>query len=453
VANRNEKMEEERKKKIEYAIDELYFNRQLGVEEENRKILRIRYEEELELLKATHNQAGLMEESLVMKLVDEQGKIEYEVYALEDRESPIAIVEQDGTIAFKETYLAKLKERLGELLYRELRIEARQENGEKIDVDVLEESGENEKGEKKEKIEKEYPEKEEKEQEVGAKKKEEEPKKEEEVKEQIEEDLQEQGIKEKIAYVVDITDTSFYKEVPQAQKYKGVFSCAKFVCFEDGSSMVVGEEEGAFKPLENFKQSSKKVENVSYLSHDGRQIEEQQMKGLMTMGESQMAFAYKIGQYGEPEFSKMYLNKETGDYEFAAPMETKKSYPVEQEVQAFMERKNTRELGEATRKKQKIEKTGRNIETSNIAELSSSKFKQVEGVYENIVEKAEAQGKIISKEEEAEIKWKIQVQLEKGLAFSEQMEQEILDELDAEREEEEERTIYSDAEERRKKQH
>lgn len=337
-------MEEERKKKIAYAIDELYFNRQLGVEEENRKILRIRYEEELELLKATENQAGLMEESLVVKIEDEQGKIQYEVYGLEDRENPIALVEQDGVITFKEGYLEKLKQRFGALLYSQLRIEVRQENGEKIDVDALEESEENEKGEKKEIIEKQYPEEEEKEKEAGEKETEREPKSEEEEKQQMEEDLQEQGIKGNISYVVDITDSNFYKEVPQAEKYKGIFSCAKFVCFEDGTSMVVGEEDGVYKPLENFTQSSKKVENVSFLSHDGSQLEEKQMKGLMTMQESSMAFAYKVGQYGEPEFSKMYFNKETGQYEFAVPMETKKSYPVEQEVQEFMGKKKRRRL-------------------------------------------------------------------------------------------------------------
>lgn len=443
-------MEEERKKKIAYAIDELYFNRQLGVEEENRKILRIRYEEELELLKATENQAGLMEESLVVKIEDAQGNIQYEVYGLEDRENPIALVEQDGAITFKEGYLEKLKQRFGALLYSQIRIEVRQENGEKMDVDVLEESGENEKGEKKEIIEKQYPEEEEKEKEAGEKKTEKEPKSEEEEKQQMEEDLQEQGIKGTISYVVDITDSNFYKEVPQAEKYKGIFSCAKFVCFEDGTSMVVGEEDGVYKPLENFTQSSKKVENVSFLSHDGSQLEEKQMKGLMTMQESSMAFAYKVGQYGEPEFSKMYFNKETGQYEFAVPMETKKSYPVEQEVQEFMGKKNIRELGEATKKKQEIKKTGRNIETSNMAELSSSKSKQVEGIYENIVQKAEAQGKIIGKEEEAQIKWRIAMQLDLGLTFSEQMEQELLDSLEEKTEEVGERTIYSDAEERRK---
>ena len=446
-------MDEKKKKDIEFAIDELYFNKQIEMEEAKKNVLRIRYEEQLELLKAENNQSGLLEESLVMKVEDEQGNIQYEVYSLEDRENPIATVEQDGKISFSMKYLELLKERFG-ALYADFRIEARQERGEKINVDALEENSENvnENGEKKDIIEKNYSDEKERES-LGEEneEKQESPKTEEEEKEQIEEDLEEQGIKGKITYIVDITDSSFYKEIPQAQKYKGIFSCAKFVCLDDGSSMVVGEEDGQYKPLEGLKQSSKKVENVSYISHDGTSMEEQQLRGLMTVeGDSPMAFSYKIGRFGEPEFSKLYFNKETGDYEFASPMETKKSYPVAEEVQEFMERKNAKELQNATKRKGDIEKTGRKIKTSNMAEISDKESSRVDGIYQNIVERAESQGKQIGREDENKIKVQIVQQLEKELAFSERMEQEIVDGLDVqEKDLGEERTIYSDAEERR----
>jgi len=443
-------MDKEKKRKIEYAIEELYFNRQIGIEEEEKRILRIRYEEELDLLKPINNQMGLREESLVIKIEDAQGKVQYEVYSVDDRENPIAIIEQDGEISFKEAYLEKLKERFG-AFYNQLKIELRQEKGEKIDVDALEENAGDEKQGKRTIIEKQYPEEIEKERKNEKSKQEEkEVKTEEEEKEQLEEDLHRQGIEGKIAYIVDITDSSFYKEVPQAQKYKGIFACAKFVCFADGSSMVVGEKEGVYVPIEGCVQSSKTVEDVSYISPDGNKVEDRQMRGLMTMENSQMAFAYKIGQYGEPEFSKMYFNKKTGQYEFAAPMETKKNYQIEDKVQKFIGEKNRKGLEKATNTKKKEEKMGE--KPRNIEALGNSKGEQVEGIYKHMEQKANIQGKLIGKEEEAEIKWKIAVQLERMGVFSEQMEQEVLDGLaEREEQEQEERTIYSDAEQKRKR--
>lgn len=85
-----------------------------------------------------------------------------------------------------------------------------------------------------------------------------------------------------------------------------------------------------------------------------------------------------------------------------------------------------------------------------MAEISDKESSRVDGIYQNIVERAESQGKQIGREDENKIKVQIVQQLEKELAFSERMEQEIVDGLDVqEKDLGEERTIYSDAEERR----
>lgn len=238
----------------------------------------------------------------------------------------------------------------------------------------------------------------------------------------MEQDLKEEGIQPgAISQISEITQSSFYDEIPEAKEYHGFGNYVKFVYLNNGQGMFIGMKNGKYHTLNSINKSVPTNERTNNVGSDGKEIEDENITGLMKVKgkERQLAFGFKMDSVGNIQINELRYNPASGDYDFAAPLETKARYPQgprSEKVEDFMDRRDNVDIQEEAEELERHKREG--DKDISIQKISDDPADRAEIAYEEVMEAIYHQNVELTDREDLMIKTNIKDMVEMGRDFT-----------------------------------
>lgn len=316
--------------------------KELEYKKENEKvsIRDIVYYKRLEILTESEKYCALGEKDVfvVAKETDREGKIveNYELYIMGKEGKGnllIGSTDERGKIAFSSEYKERLME-ISKGYYDELGIDKREmylnrEMYKEEEIDFVTSDKPRERMTKEEREENKEKAKKNREQKID----------------NIEPEVigQDLGIDEKdIKSCTKIEDADFYKLVPESMDYKGKAVLVYLGGKDEFQILGLDKRTGKYTPFKTIESSKAEHQEKTTidLGKDGREVREETLKAVLPIkGNREYSFSAKLEPNRPLELKQLRLDRTSGKY-MSADIETQNQYPVTEEVEQVMNKKD-----------------------------------------------------------------------------------------------------------------